>query len=323
MDVEADLLMELRALAGIRGKDSTFTMKHEGVTFEVEYSGGSSSSLTLRARYDAVARAIESTSGREAHYRASAKGAASIAGIRPMKIKLRDEDADDRSAKMDGINVEHQTGDEAFDAAVYIESPTTDPALLCQVLSADVRAAARALLSLAFDSVVIDDDGGHVTAHLSAFLKLRDVPDRAERVASAFAKLCSGLPKVAHSGGAHPARSALPTVLAVTGALGLFVFGPIGYLGIASGFGCTESSSDGEGVSVKDECGGVGFPALGVAILVGAVVAWIAGAIATPRLAGHSDSKKRIRVVMAACATWCMLAALLLVAFTGFASLRK
>lgn len=314
-------MIELRELARAPEDATTFDLACEGVTFRVVYSGGSSSSLTLSASYDAVAKAGVAEGGREAHYRVSAKGGV-LAAIRPMSIKLRRESSTDRAAKSEGINREHQTGDAAFDEDVYVDSPTIDATVLQTVLSERVRAGAMELLSLAFDSISIDDGDGRVTAVLSAFMKLRDVPARASRVAHAFASLLSGLPPVRHSGGAHPPRSALPKVMAVLGFV-LLIASPALLFVIAGAHDCTQPASDGDGQSLKDGCGGPAQAAFVVAAVVGSIAAIVARAIARPRLAGHSDSRARILMVVAAAFTWIGVATFLAMAAMFYAGLKR
>jgi hypothetical protein len=322
VDVEADLVIALRSVGNVRGEPSTFTIKQDRVAFEVVYSGGSSSSLTLSASYDAVAHAKGGAGGHETHYRASARGT-TLSGIRPMSIKLRSEDNSDRAAKAEGINREHQTGDARFDEDVYIDSPTTSQALLDAVLAPPVRAAAMELLSLAFDAITIDDAHGNVEARLTSFGKLRDVNDAAPRIARAFATLLSSLPIVTRTAGAHEKRSALPMVAAAVGALVTFTLLPIAYIAIASGFDCTEGASDGDGVSIKATCSGVGAPALLAGAVAGTVVAMAIGPMLRRTLSGHSDSQTRIRTRQAAAFVWTAIAAFLLVTYFGFSMVTR
>ncbi|HEY6459562.1 MAG TPA: hypothetical protein VIY73_05400, partial [Polyangiaceae bacterium] len=99
MDVEADLLIALRRIAGVASGDD-FRVHDGDVSFDVDYVGGSSSRLTLQADYDAVARA-EVPGTHDASYRASARGGV-LTGIRPMSIVLKREYQGDRAAKAEG-----------------------------------------------------------------------------------------------------------------------------------------------------------------------------------------------------------------------------
>ena len=315
-DVEADLLIELRELAHAPKDQTTFELAAGGVTFTIEYSGGSSSSLTLRALYDDVATVEVGASGREAHYRASAKGGG-VSAIRPMSIVLRTETASDRSAKAAEINREYQTGDAEFDEDVYVDSPTTDETLLRAVLSEPVRASARDLLALGFDTITIDDRLGRVVAVIAAFGKLRGVSNPGERAARAFASLLGALPSVARTSDEHPKRSSAPLAFAIMGAV-LALGSPVAFFGIASAHDCTESSSDG-GVMLKDGCGGVGIAAICAALISGGLAAILASHFAEPRMKGFSDSQKRIRQVSIAAFLWSAVAAFVFAAAVGFA----
>ena len=315
-DVEADLVIGLRKLARVDSGDD-FSLEREGMRIAVSYSGGSSSSLTLTARYDAVARAEAGTGTREASYRKSARGGV-VRGIRPMSITLREEEPADRQAKDDGLSREHQTGDAAFDRRVYIDSPTVDAELLQAVLSESVRGGARELVDLGFEPIEIDDAAGNVTARTGRFGKLAGIDDAPERVIGAFAKLLSGLPPVSATGGEHPQRSGAPLALAILGGIALVVGTPIGCFGVAGAYDCTESSEDGS--SIKAGCGGpIGF-AVVAAVVVGFAVMFGARALARPRIAGRSDSHTQMSYVSVAAFTWSALAAFLIAAVLGFAA---
>jgi hypothetical protein len=301
-DVEADLLVALRAIAGVRA-GGDFRIRDGDVSFDVAYVGGSSSRLTLKARYDTVARAEVVPGTRESGYRSSARGGVLMA-VRPMSIVLRAENASDRMAKAERISREHQTGDAAFDAAVYVESPTTDEGVLVAVLNEAVRAAVRELLKLAFDAVTIDDGDGRVTALISGFQHLGQPEDAARRMVRAFATLLRGLPPVGAGAGQHPRRSSLPRFLAFGGFLVASIVGPIAVVGIAGAYGCTEGASDGEGVTLKSGCGGTVGTSMVLAVVVASVAYFVARAVARPRMSGHSDSHTRIFHVCLAAFFW-------------------
>jgi hypothetical protein len=302
-DVEADLVIGLRKLAKVSSDSQNFRFTFDGVEMCVDYVSGSSSRLTVDARYDAVAR-----------------GPRVLRGIRPMSIKLRAEDSSDRAAKAEGISREHQTGDASFDEAIYIDSPTIDAALLDGVLSESVRNAAIDLVRLGFESIVIDDEGGHVTALVSAFGKMRGVTDAPGQVARAFAALLSNLPPVAAAHGEHPRRSSAPKVLAGLGGIALIVLMPLGMFGIAGSYDCTEPSSDGDGVSLKDGCGSPALLALVAALIAGFIVMMIVRALAKPGVSGRSDSHKQLLYVSIAAFTWSAFAAFVVTAFLAYSS---
>lgn len=316
MDPEADLLVALRKLAGV-ASGGDFTIKDRDVAFDVDYMGGSSSRLILRAVYSRVAHADVAAGVREAGYRASARGGA-LTAPRPMSIVTRREDHADREAKAEGVSREYQTGDTGFDDAVYVDSPTKDPVVLGAVLNDGTRAAVRELLALGFDTVVLDDSWGCVTAVISGFSHLTAPDEGAGHIVRAFANLLRSLPPVVAGRGMHPQRSALPVVAAVTGGIALFVGGPIGFLGVAGAHECTEASDDGEGVTLKDGCGGTAVLGLVAAIVAGAVAVPAVRGIARPLLSGDSDSHKRLAYVSVAAFSWAALIALVGVAAIGY-----
>lgn len=57
------------------------------------------------------------------------------------------------------LNVEWQTGERAFDDAVYVSTPGHSAELLSAVLTAEVRGAVMSLFALGFRLVSIDDEG--------------------------------------------------------------------------------------------------------------------------------------------------------------------
>jgi hypothetical protein len=156
----------------------------------------------LRARYDDVARADhEAVTGRAtATYRGTARGA--LVAIRPLAVTLRKELRADVKAKAEAFNVEYQTGDEAFDREVYVDTPTTDERILAAVLGPAVRGGVLELLALGFTSVMIDERGA-VEAHLSEFVRRESASDRADRAVAAFARVLSDLPRITASGAQH------------------------------------------------------------------------------------------------------------------------
>ncbi len=302
-DVEADLLIALRAIAGVR-EGNDFRVRDGDVSFDVDYVGGSSSRLALRASYDAVARAEAVVPGtREATYRASARGGV-LRAIRPMGIVLRDEDGSDRMAKAEGISREHQTGDDAFDRAVYVDSPTTDEAVLRAVLNEAVRAAVRELLSLRFDTITLDDDDRRVVAVISGFAHLKAPEEAASRIVCAFASLLRGLPPVAAVAGQHPHRGRSSGCLALSGFVVTTVVAPTALFAIADYHHCTEGASDGEGATLKSGCEGPAAIAAVSSFLGGLAAYFVVRSVARSRMAGHSDSHRRIFYVSLAAFFW-------------------
>lgn len=292
-DPESELVRALRAKAGATKEDS-FTFNHGSVAVKVAYSGGSSSSLTLRAVYDVHAKREHGNAREGGSYRRTAVPHV-LRTTRPMQITLRPEGGADRQAKDEGINAEHQTGDEEFDAVVYIDSPTTDDAVLKAVLGPEAREAVKELFKLGLRRITIDDPERNVEAYLSEFATAKERPDRAELMLDAFTRLVTSMPPVQDSGDVHapaPFGCLLGVGGTIAGILGIAAI-PV-FLAIASGFDCTESSSDGEGTSLKTGCGGAPLMGLVIAIIVGLLAALLARYTFTPRLRGRSNSATRL-----------------------------
>jgi hypothetical protein len=285
MDVEADLLIALRKIAGVPEGDA-FTICEADVSFAVDYKGGSFSHLTLRALYNP----------REPSYRSNARWDA-ITAVRPMSIVLRAEKTSDRDAKAEGINREYQTGDEAFDSGVYVDSPTTDEAVLGAVLNDMVRAAAMDLVLLGFEDVTIDDGNRQVSAWISGFRHLGAPDEAASRIVRAFANLLRGLPPVREAAGRHPRRSILPAVSVWAGLMLALPFGLGAFFGVADSHNCLDTNG------LKSECGGL-VPPFAVAIVAGAIACGVARAVARRRMTGDSDSSTRVSYVSWAAFIW-------------------
>lgn len=293
MSDESDLIAAFRKLAKEDGDD--FSVSHRGTSVHVQYSGGSSSSLSLGASYDRVAKAIDTDEGKAALYRASAKAKGSLVAIRPMLIKLREESGTDRGGKAEGINREHQTGDEKFDERVYIDSPTTDPKVLDAVLGPSTRAGAMKLLSLGFHTIMIDDEARAVKAQLNSFASRDPGETRADEMLDAFVTLVDDLPSVKASAGTHPERPLAAFNVGFGIFAGLAAVGAIpGYFIIASTHDCTEASDDGEGQSLKDGCAAPGAMAFVIGFVAAAVVALVARPWLKRRFSGQSSSLSQI-----------------------------
>jgi hypothetical protein len=111
-------------------RETTFVVDHAGWVIEVNYTCGSSAGLTLRAPYDHPARTA-SPERALGGYRGAVRP---LMAARPLDIELRPEGRGDVAAKQQGLSVEWQSGDAAFDAAIYVSTPTTDAAVLAAVL---------------------------------------------------------------------------------------------------------------------------------------------------------------------------------------------
>ncbi len=295
---ETELVAELRALARA-GDENDFVVERGPYRIAVHYSSGSSSSLTFRARYDDVARADHDAilhAGGPGAYRRSGRASAIIA-VRPLAVTLRSETRSDVDAKLGGINVEYQTGDDAFDRNVYVSTPTTDEQVLGAVLGPKVRQGVLALLVLGFRHLKIDEDGA-VEAFLSEFTQRQSRPGRGQNAIEAFALVLSDLPDlpvISASGGAHPeppvwARAAPLWLVAIAAGLA----GLPASCGVADAANCTEASSDGEGTTFRDGCGTPALLAFAFSIVVASGAAFVARALATPRLRGTTEAASRI-----------------------------
>jgi hypothetical protein len=305
-NAEGDLIDELRAIAGVSGTDG-FVIALRPHPITVLYRSGSSSCLDLQARYDDVARDDLEQDARHdvkaaGDYRRSGR-APRLVAVRPLAITLRREDVGDVVAKRKGINVEHQTGDEVFDRAVYIDTPTTDARVLDAVLGPALRAGVLALFALGFQTVTIDD-GGVVNAHMSYFTQLVPTPGRGERAVAAFARILSALPAITPSGGAHP----VPPVWARPVPLWLFIAG-VTFLGVPASCSvaykadCVEGSSNADGEYsewFRDGCGTAAGLSLLAAFVAACAAFVVARFVVMPKLRGRSNSLMRIFHVRAA-----------------------
>ena len=214
-DAENALVAELRALAG-EPAGERFAVSRRGRSITVTHDGGSSSSLTLRASYDAVARAAADTN--EGTYRGCPRVDRALVAPRPLAIVLR-KDAPR------GIRTAYETGDRRFDDAVFVDTPTTNPTVLAAVLGPEVRAAVLTLFELGFLRVTIDDrcalDGPDVVeAYLWSFASSGPPRERAARCLDAFASILDHLPRIASSGDEPPLPEP-PVWVGVSGWLGL------------------------------------------------------------------------------------------------------
>ena len=196
---ESALVAELQALANVPPGTGSFAIRCSAGTVTVVYKQFSSSpsELTLEARYDDVARVVPTLP----NYRDLPAGAPVVA-TRPMDIHLRHEDGEDRAAKDEGLNVEWQTGDRAFDEAVYVSTPGHGAEVLSAVLGPDVRGAVMSLFGLGFRKVSIDDHGV-VRLELTEFVVTRPREGRGRDAMDAFGRLLTNLPVVTASGASH------------------------------------------------------------------------------------------------------------------------
>lgn len=271
---ESELIQALRALMRRGGKPDDFVVDRDGCAIRVQYFPGSSSHMVLTAPY--VGRALGAGEG----YRERAV----LEAPRPMRIALRREEGADVRAKHSGVAVEAQTGDAAFDEAVYVDSPSSH-ATIQQVLGSQaLRDAARELLALGVGPIVIDDLMGNVEVRVSAFSGIR----RPTRLVDAFAAVVSHVPEVRANGqrldadrwkGAQILMGAAVFVGLIPASLSIFVLLPAR---------CYESDDEGTSLVCTEEpacC----TPALG-GLAGGALVGALLGVTLFSRIRGASNS---------------------------------
>lgn len=289
-DAESGLVAELRALAGAgagarreeAGDDGTFDVRRGRHTITVIHNSGSSSNLRLRVAYDDVARADHPAlpnRGSDGSYR-QAPSRGSLSAPRPLAIALDHETLADALAVAEGIRREHQTGDHAFDRAVFVGTPTTDDAVLRAVLNPEVRAAVLSLFALGFLRVTIDDailpgSPGFVEAYLWSFASSDPPAERGARSLDAFVRLLDHLPAITPSTEAHAppdAGSVLIRVLGWVGAVGVLAGALVWWL-VMSSEQCME------GIALREHCGW----SSAISFLVAFAAGVIASLIARPR----------------------------------------
>jgi hypothetical protein len=210
-DAENALVAELRALAGGPEGDR-FVISRRGRSITVTHNSGSTSSLTLRASYDAAARADQG-----------------LVAPRPLDIVLRSDAPHE-------LPTAYRTGDARFDGAVFVDTPTTNQQVLAVVLDAEVRAAVLALFALDFHRVTIDtqcalDGADVVEAYLWTFASSEPPHARAARALDAFSDILDHLPKIASSG-EEPAFPKTPLWVNLAGwfgVVGVLAFVPTWY----------------------------------------------------------------------------------------------
>jgi hypothetical protein len=282
-DPESALVADLRSLAGPgAAAGNAFSIVHDRLRIEVSYVTGSSKSLTLTARYDQVAHRRPSPRG----YRDAVPP--KLGATRPLGLVLRPELAHDVAAKREGVSVEWQSGDGAFDARVYVETPTTDAAVLGAVLNAEVRAAVLALMALGFLRVCIDDDG-EVSARIVEFTQRGPVaPGRGRQAVEAFARLLGNLPALTHTGASHPPTplAGLTRLLGVLGLLGWAL--NVGWVGlVAMAF---HAISPPPANTIDSLSAGAIVASVGLGLVAGVLGGKGYGDLLRPRLRGRSDA---------------------------------
>lgn len=210
--------------------------------------------------------------------------------IAPSAILFRHEGTLDRAGKGIGVNREFQTGDDAFDRDVYIETDVQDEDVRRILSEARVRDPIRELASEKIESLVLGGAGFvegttlpaaaclHVTFPTKAF---GDV-DALKRIAATLVRLAQELDRVDHSGpyrGDPVTTDALPPRKARIGR-GLFL-----------AFLCLAASLTGwYGVGFGGTPPTFGWKAFGIGAIGGAI-AWVVLVVAAGvLLRGRSTS---------------------------------
>lgn len=286
-DPERALIVELRALANAPADAHDFWLTWEGLRVNVVYSGGSSSMVRFVAKYDEGAARFAATARDGASYRGAQP--TKLTAIRPMKISLSRENALHVEGKAAGIDVEHQTGDATFDAAVYIDAPSADP-LKAIFENATLRAAILDLFALDFTSIQIDSEYHEVIAHSSSFATLREVATPGRRALDAFVRMATSLPPVRGSGDEHPVDPLrAPTAQLRAAGIVLFCVGTPMYF-LLRGKHCEDDMSTSEAWG----CMWPGIPG----VMLGLIAAYAAARMAQRSLGrvhvGTSSSSARI-----------------------------
>ena len=292
-----DLVHALRRLAepGTPSDATDFVIVSNGVRVVVEYSDGSSCSLSLGTRYDANAKSAPSGAYTQdpGAYRVSARRA--LPAIRPMEIALVRETSAHVREKASGNDFEHQTGHAAFDEAFYVSSPTNDPKLLAAVLHEGTCASALELVACGMDRIDIDD-GGYVRVKVAGFLTTGRGAGDAESIVRAFVSLANGLPAVSALDQAHT-KLPLERFVTIGGPLALVGFGFAlgGFFLIAAAFDCTTDTDD--GFALKD---GASLPlvfAVAAAAVLAPLATWMVSAYTRAKAGPRSDLSRWLMIV--------------------------
>ncbi|MDI1475345.1 hypothetical protein [Polyangium sp. y55x31] len=245
------LVEQLRALAGVSADTNEFVIvKEEGRTIHVRFSPGSTDSLDVKT---AISEQGSTPRFVQAGYR-NGRREGPLLVPRPMNLVLRKETAANRQGKADGVDHEIQTGDPAFDEAVFIDTLINDDLVRAVLASPDARAAILSLLGDNCSSIRIDDTtAGAISLDLVEFTQPAPDQERGARIVDALARLAASLPPIRASGEPPPVdtQSAAATTGCVACFVGLIVT-PMAMYGLAPS-GCVES--DGEGSSLVCSAG--------------------------------------------------------------------
>jgi len=288
------LVEELRALAGVSPDTNTFNIVHDGRGVHVQFSPGSTDSLSVTTRVpDASSeKRIVSAGYRDATARP-------LIVARPLGVTLRWENGSDHYAKEAGVNRELQTGDLDFDRRVFIDTIASDDAVRALLASPDARSAIIALLSEKCSSLTIDDEYGNIALSLFEFTTRAPPQGRGARIVAALATLAASLPPVLASGEAPPVNTQKRAAKTGCGlAFAGFILTPIAAIGLAPDH-CVESDDEGSNLvcSAGPECCMPLLSGLAVGLLASLPVV-----VAIQRLVrGQSDSSEnRLTLTIAA-----------------------
>ncbi|MDI1443223.1 hypothetical protein [Polyangium sp. 6x1] len=166
-----------------------------GQSVDAESEGGA---LRVTANGQPFVLRLRYGRGGRAEFEVEAAGSGAAARL---PIVIRRETSLDMLGKKLRINREVQTGDAAFDAAVYVESDAPDGDVQRVLGEARVRQKVLALLDAGFSSVAIHDGGGKLFA-------LRDAGERFDE--GALRAACGELGAIAEALPAPSARPGLP-----------------------------------------------------------------------------------------------------------------
>jgi hypothetical protein len=304
-DAEADLVRQLRAIAGVGEQAREFEIARDGFKVRVEYNGGSSSSLSLSAPYGLGEPPSSAT--REGYREGAMRSA--IEAARPMKILLRRENSRDVTAKQKGVAREHQTGDAPFDEQVYIDTRAED-ATLSYVLSApQLRQGALLLLREGFQHIELDDEQGRVRCVLFIFANKRHDEARAGRILAAFEQVVRRAPRVRRKD-VVAAKRRVDWLDVVATIDFILLVACIPLASVMAPSRCSVASSDGEGSSFTCAPSGCCEP-LWQGFLLGALLATIVPFVVTRFIRGKSDSHKQ-RLYVFALLGWLIFASTML-----------
>ncbi|MFO0591651.1 MAG: hypothetical protein U0441_29160 [Polyangiaceae bacterium] len=144
-----------------------------------------------------------------------------------LPVLFRKEKPLDAFGKRIGLNVEHQTGDAAFDAEVYIESDATTADLEALLSDTTTRQAVHQLLGGRAMSVELFRGASDVRLTM-----MRPTAADAENIAplvERLAVIAENLPSFERSpvGRAAPLRTTVAAIVGMGGAMGALVFGAV------------------------------------------------------------------------------------------------